>query len=119
MKRGRKQVKRQKVYYKKLNKDSVRSQDNMPRINSHGLRPGADHSRIPSHGIEGVEVRACAKTSVLEQVHRGQIKGAEAKEIVRKSKCLAPAYNKGAYQYVGSEQSAKDAGHKGAGEGER
>ena len=28
-------------------------------------------------------------------------------ETVRKSKCVAPAFNKGAYQYVGSVEEAK------------
>ena len=28
-------------------------------------------------------------------------------ETVRKSKCVAPAFNKGAYQYVGSVEDAK------------
>jgi hypothetical protein len=37
---------------------------------------------------------------------------AEAEKI-RKSKCTAPAYNKGAYQYITSRDMAKDAGKKG------
>lgn len=32
------------------------------------------------------------------------------KEILRKSKCTAPAYNKGAYMYVTSSQMAKELG---------
>ena len=28
-------------------------------------------------------------------------------ETIRKSKCVAPAFNKGAYQYVGSVEEAK------------
>lgn len=32
------------------------------------------------------------------------------KETSRKSKCIAPAYNKGAYQYIASVSDAKDAG---------
>mgnify|MGYP001329088543 CR=1 FL=1 len=31
-------------------------------------------------------------------------------EIARKAKCTAPAYNKGAYQYVGTLQAAKGVG---------
>ena len=31
-------------------------------------------------------------------------------ETARKAKCTAPAYNKGAYQYVSSFQSAKSIG---------
>ena len=32
------------------------------------------------------------------------------KEMRRKAKCTAPAYNKGAYQYVGTVQAAKGVG---------
>jgi len=32
------------------------------------------------------------------------------REILRKSKCIAPAYNKGAYMYVSSSAMARDAG---------
>ena len=35
---------------------------------------------------------------------------AAIKEKARKAKCSAPAYNKGAYQYVGTVQAAKDLG---------
>jgi hypothetical protein len=31
-------------------------------------------------------------------------------EILRKSTCIAPAYNKGAYMYVSSSSMARDAG---------
>jgi hypothetical protein len=33
-----------------------------------------------------------------------------AKEIIRKASCVAPAYNKGAYQYVTSVKMAKEVG---------
>ena len=32
------------------------------------------------------------------------------KEILRKATCVAPAFNKGAYMYIHSQQDAKDAG---------
>ena len=32
------------------------------------------------------------------------------KEMKRKAKCTAPAYNKGAYQYVGTVQAARGVG---------
>ena len=32
------------------------------------------------------------------------------REKARKAKCTAPAYNKGAYQYVGTVQAAKGVG---------
>ncbi len=35
---------------------------------------------------------------------------AAIKEKSRKAKCSAPAYNKGAYQYVGTVQAAKGVG---------
>ena len=35
---------------------------------------------------------------------------AARKEKARKAKCSAPAYNKGAYQYVGNVQAAKGVG---------
>ncbi len=31
-------------------------------------------------------------------------------EKIRKSKCIAPLFNKGAYQYIGSIQDARNAG---------
>lgn len=34
------------------------------------------------------------------------------KEATRKARSAAPAYNKGAYQYVTSKQMAKDVGRK-------
>lgn len=37
---------------------------------------------------------------------------AAREEIERKKKCVAPAYNKGAYQYIGSEEQAKWVGKK-------
>ncbi len=33
--------------------------------------------------------------------------GYAKEETIRKSKCVAPAFNKGAYQYVGSVEDAK------------
>ena len=32
---------------------------------------------------------------------------AAAKEMARRKKCVAPAFNKGAYQYVGSREDAR------------
>ena len=33
-----------------------------------------------------------------------------AKQILHKSRCIAPAYNKGGYMYITSRSMAKDAG---------
>lgn len=104
------------MVFPKLNKDAVRSVDNLPthRI----LRLGADHSSIPSLKPD-FSPDATARDTVMERVRTGKITGEEAKEIERKSKCLAPAYNKGAYQYVGSVEAAHDSGRKTQGKGER
>lgn len=106
------------VYYERLNKDAVRSADNLPkgpyrRPSQADKIPHSDPSKIP------IMPNELGRRSMVAKVQNGEIQGAEAEEIMRKSKCLAPAYNKGAYQYVGSTQNARDAGHKGAGEGER
>jgi hypothetical protein len=37
---------------------------------------------------------------------------AAQEEIEHKKTCIAPAYNKGAYQYIGSREMAEDAGKK-------
>ncbi len=37
---------------------------------------------------------------------------AARKEAERRKSCVAPVYNKGAYQYVGDVQAARDAGKK-------
>lgn len=103
--------------YKRLDKDAVRSADNLPQHRI--LRQGADHSSIPSKKLPPPTPDEGARDTIMERVRQRKINGAEGKEIERKAKCLAPAYNKGAYQYVGTEQDAADAGHKGAGDGER
>jgi len=36
--------------------------------------------------------------------------GNAEREILRKSRCIAPAYNKGAYMYVSSSAMARDLG---------
>lgn len=102
--------------FPKLNKDAVRSADNLPKRPF--IRQGADHSSIPSK-----HTTVCGdltpRDSVMEKVARGEIQGEVADQIRHKAKCLAPAYNKGAYQYVGSKDVAQDAGRKGQGKGER
>lgn len=93
--------------YEKLDREKARSTTNRSRV-----VPRDDETRsIPSlHGP--VDPNATARRSMMEKVKTGEITGEAAEEIVRKSKCLAPAYNKGAVQYIGSEDAAKDAGRK-------
>lgn len=94
-------------FYKKLDKNSVRSANNLPQ----GVyrRPSTEH--IPSLIVSSVpNENTLAKNTVIERVYRGEIVGKEADEIIRKSKCLAPAYNKGAYQYIDTKEQAIDIG---------
>lgn len=51
-----------------------------------------------------------SKSSIMEERYKETPEVRAA--IERKANCLAPAYNKGAYQYISDEQSAKDAGKK-------
>jgi len=96
--------------FEKLDKDSVRSASNMP---NYTWSPRPDPSKlIPSLSAQAVDPNAMARNSVMEKVQRGEIVGKDAEEILRKSKCLAPAYNKGAVQYVGDSDAARDAGKK-------
>ena len=92
--------------YEKLDKDKVRSASNMP---DYTWNPrGASTAHIPS--LKTDVAHTASRDTVMEKVRRGEITGKDAEEIIRKSKCLAPAYNKGAVQYIGSEDAAKDAG---------
>lgn len=96
--------------FKKLDKERVRSKSNMP---DYRWTPRQDRTKeIPSHGIGNVSPDATSRETVMDKVLSGKITGDAAKEIIRKSKCLAPAFSKGAYQYISSEDSAKDAGRK-------
>lgn len=65
-------------------------------------------SHIPSVGIT-------SHKPVEQPRYEGEMLERELaaqKEIERKKQCVAPAYNKGAYQYVGSEEQAKWIGKK-------
>ena len=95
--------------FRKLDKDSVRNKNNMPNYKWNPRGVSTDH--IPSLDT-GIRLNTTAKNTVMEKVQRGQITGAEADEIIRKSKCLAPAFNKGAIQYIGSTDAAREAGRK-------
>ena len=97
--------------YEKLDKDKVRSASNMP---NYSWNPrGASTAHIPSLiNRAPADAHSTGRNTVMDKVQRGEITGKDAEEIVRKSKCLAPAYNKGAAQYIGSEEAARDAGKK-------
>lgn len=95
--------------FQKLDHDKVRSERNMPDY-LYTPRPDATKN-IPSSMSIGKQ-DATARRSIMEKVITGEISGKDAEEVVRKSKCLAPAYNKGAVQYVGDKDAARDAGKK-------
>lgn len=63
------------------------------------------HLNIPSAPLSP-PVETDKKNTNLSPEMLEREKAAQA-EIERKKKCIAPAYNKGAYQYVGSEEQAK------------
>ena len=74
---------------------------------------GASTAHIPSRIHDApADAHATGRNTVMDKVQRGEITGKDAEEVVRKSKCLAPAYNKGAVQYIGDAEAARDAGKK-------
>ena len=71
------------------------------------------HSHIPSKIDEFLANSTPSQTVPLK--YEGELAAREAaarEEIERKKKCVAPAYNKGAYTYVASEEQAKWVGRK-------
>jgi len=50
------------------------------------------------------------KTTMMSKIHL-EPKGVQ-EEIIRKAKCLAPPYSKGAYQYVTPNSNPEDLGKK-------
>lgn len=98
----------------KLDKEKVRSESNMP---NYSWNPrGASTAHIPSKiNTAPADAHSTGRDTMMDKVKRGVITGEEAAEIERKSKCLAPAYNKGAVQYIGDAEAARDAGKKTSG----
>jgi len=95
----------------KLDKKNFKSTNSLP---NYGWNPrGASTAHIPSkiHDAPS-DAHSTGRDTMMDKVRRGEITGAAADEIVRKSKCLAPAYNKGAVQYIGDTEAARDAGKK-------
>lgn len=78
-----------------------------------GKYRASDTSHIPSK-ID--EYLATSEPTVAVPVkYDGELAAREAaarEEIARKAKCVAPAYNKGAYTYIASEEQAKWVGRK-------
>ena len=96
------------IVFKKLDKENFQSSNKIPDYNQ---TPRPDPTRdIPSRPIE--DFVPATRNSIMERALRGEESEETRNEIIRKSKCLAPAYNKGAVQYVGSEAEARDVGKK-------
>lgn len=82
------------------------------KVPDYGARLRNDSTRsIPSLS-QRVSPDATARNTMMEQALAGKESPEVAAEIIRKSKCLAPAYSKGAYQFVGSVDQAQDVGRK-------
>lgn len=95
------------IFYEKLDKN-FKSSNKIPSYET----PREDLTEdIPSVPMD-VNPDSTARKSIMESVLLGKESQETKDEVIRKSKCLAPAYNKGAVQYVGSEESAKDIGRK-------
>lgn len=98
--------KRTGIVYKKLDKKNFVSSNKIP---NYKYTPRPDPSRnVPSIPMT---FSPAEKDSMMERALRSKEESEETRaEIIRKSKCLAPAYNKGAVQYIGTEEEAKDVG---------
>lgn len=70
-------------------------------------RRGSDTSNIPSK-MEIPKHKPREKTKLSKEMLERELEAQQ--EIERKKQCVAPAYNKGAYQYIGSREQAKDIG---------
>lgn len=62
---------------------------------------------VPSKGITDSRADSCARNNVMELTNLSRESEETRREIVAKSKRLAPAYNKGAYQYIDGETFAR------------
>lgn len=73
-------------------------------------RRGSNHSHLKSvHTTGKIDT---TKHSITDPRSLEKESEEVRAEIIRKANSLAPAYSKGAYQYIGSPDAAKDAGKK-------
>ena len=93
------------IFYEKLDKN-FKSGNKIPSYETPREDPTRDLPSMPMN----VEPDSTARKSIMESVLRGDESQEVKDEVIRKSKCLAPAFNKGALQYVGSKEQAKDIG---------
>ena len=97
-----------RIYYEKLDKTKFESSNKIPSYELPREDPTQDLPSLPMN----VEPDSTARKSIMETALHGDETQETKDEIIRKSKCLAPAFNKGALQYIGSEEEAKDIGRK-------
>ena len=97
--------------YEKLDHDYIRKLGtvSLPSLDYSWRR---DETRdIPSLGIEGTS-GALVNNSVMDPVNLAREAPEVRDAIIAKSKRLAPAYNKGAVQYVSDDTDPKTIGRK-------
>ncbi len=95
------------LVWEKLPKD-FKSSNKIPTYETPRDDPTRDIPSLPMT----FDPTTMQRDSIMEKVLRGEESQETSDEIIRKSKCLAPAYNKGAMQYISSEDQAKDVGKK-------
>lgn len=87
--------------------------DHSPTYNGRPLRPGADTAlAVPSLARNIDLSQATARTSMMDAAQLAKEAPEVREAIIAKSKRLAPAYNKGAYQYVCDEAEIQTLGRK-------
>lgn len=97
--------------FPKLDHDYIRSLGvgKIPSLDYSGRR-GSETRDIPSLNASGPG--ACISRSVMDPVSLAKESPEVRDAIIAKSKRLAPAYNKGAVQYVSDETDPKTIGRK-------
>jgi hypothetical protein len=87
--------------------------DHSPTYNGRPLRPGADTAlALKSHVTTNNVSQATARNSMMDAAQLAKEAPEVREAIIAKSKRLAPAYNKGAYQYVCDEAEIQTLGRK-------
>lgn len=82
------------------------------KIPDYGRRIRDDRTLAIPSLTERSSPNATARDTMMERALSGKEKPEVAAEIIRKGQCLAPAYSKGAVQYIGTEEMARCAGKK-------
>lgn len=78
------------------------------KIPTYAVATGSSHRSISIDKVGGGGFRKSMTDRAFLEGEREEVRN----EILRKAKSIAPAYSKGAYQYVGTEEDAKYVGRK-------